>query len=48
MPEQHHHLPNKNKDIVNMQGPEAYSGGLPHSLYDLTKYCSVLAFACAV
>jgi len=29
MPEQHRHLANKYKDIVNLQGVEAYHGGHP-------------------
>jgi len=32
MPEQHRHLANKYEYIVNLQGAEAYCGGLWHSL----------------
>ena len=40
MPEQHRHLTSKYKDIVNLQGAEAYRGGRPPTACYTTCFMS--------
>ena len=46
MSEQHHHVANKYKDIVNLQGSEAYHGDCPSTACILSLfYCMIFVFS---